>query len=519
MTQQTFTNPYIAGNPVVGEAMFFGRQDVFSWVRENLIGRHQDHVLVIHGERRTGKTSILYQMRHQMPETYLPVLIDLQGLSMDSLDNFMWELAYTIQRTLRREYGLDLPRLNRDTFLSNPRAQFEEGMLDQLGKQLGERHVLLMFDESHLLQEQVAKGDLEAQVFPFLSRLMQDYTFLNFVFVSGAKLATMQREFADLFQSALYREISFLGREDAIALIADPVADLVDYEIGALNRILALTSGQPYYIQLLCHALFARWANAQTATNQAASPSISSADIDAILPEATEACVANLRYVWDSSTAEEQIVLSALAECTAEEAVPCTRKEVESVLKKYRVPLGRNEITAALRSLAIRDVIPANEPYHFRIDFLRRWLQQRRQMPWTVEELSQEMANWAEIARERERTRPIFVRPAFWIVLAVILVLAGGTWGISRVIGERNTVATVTAIARETGIAATEVVSIQTATAVALADAQLAGEAAAVQATNDAIETATMSAIQTATAQPTPTATATNTPTPTNTPT
>ena len=130
MSARSLVNPYIAGNPVTGETMFFGREDVFTWVRENLIGKHQDHILVLHGERRTGKTSVLYQMGRYLPPEYLPVLIDLQGLSMDGFPEFIWELAYTLNRALRRDHGLDLPRLERDTFLAEPRAQFEEALLD-----------------------------------------------------------------------------------------------------------------------------------------------------------------------------------------------------------------------------------------------------------------------------------------------------------------------------------------------------------------------------------------------------
>lgn len=52
-------NPYIAGSPVTGTEMFFGRQDVFSFVKRNLIGQHRDTPVVLYGQRRTGKTSVL----------------------------------------------------------------------------------------------------------------------------------------------------------------------------------------------------------------------------------------------------------------------------------------------------------------------------------------------------------------------------------------------------------------------------------------------------------------------------
>lgn len=54
-----FVNPYIAGAPVAEASMFFGREDVFDWIENSLAGRYADHILVIHGQRRVGKTSVL----------------------------------------------------------------------------------------------------------------------------------------------------------------------------------------------------------------------------------------------------------------------------------------------------------------------------------------------------------------------------------------------------------------------------------------------------------------------------
>ena len=55
-------NPYIAGAPVTEASMFFGRQDVFDWIERSLAGKYVDHILVVHGQRRVGKTSVLKQI-------------------------------------------------------------------------------------------------------------------------------------------------------------------------------------------------------------------------------------------------------------------------------------------------------------------------------------------------------------------------------------------------------------------------------------------------------------------------
>ena len=78
----TMTNPYIFGAPVKTREMFFGREDVFNFLHHHLIGSYQDNVVMLYGQRRTGKTSILYQIRdaNRLGDGYTPILISLEGL-------------------------------------------------------------------------------------------------------------------------------------------------------------------------------------------------------------------------------------------------------------------------------------------------------------------------------------------------------------------------------------------------------------------------------------------------------
>ena len=166
-------NPYVVGSPVTHSAMFFGRQDVFDFVRQTLVGRHQDNAIVLYGQRRTGKTSVLYQMRNHLDPWYMPILIDLQGFSLNSLASFFLELATTIQRQLRRDWDVRLPRLEPAAFAENPLEQFQEGFLNNVWEAIGERHLLLMIDEVLRLEEQTQAGKLEPQVFDHIRSIMQ----------------------------------------------------------------------------------------------------------------------------------------------------------------------------------------------------------------------------------------------------------------------------------------------------------------------------------------------------------
>ena len=66
------TNPYVAGAPVTDQRMFFGREDVFSWIEQNIGGQFSDNMLVIHGQRRVGKTSVLKQLGNRLPDNLHP---------------------------------------------------------------------------------------------------------------------------------------------------------------------------------------------------------------------------------------------------------------------------------------------------------------------------------------------------------------------------------------------------------------------------------------------------------------
>ena len=80
-------NPYIVGNPIKTREMFFGREDDFGYVEKKIGSAKSNQVLVFCGERRSGKTSILFQiLGGRLGERFLPVLVDMQILSSQMSD-------------------------------------------------------------------------------------------------------------------------------------------------------------------------------------------------------------------------------------------------------------------------------------------------------------------------------------------------------------------------------------------------------------------------------------------------
>ena len=99
-------NPYIAGNPLTDTEMFYGRTDVFAFIRQTMIGLHRDQPIVLYGQRRTGKTSVLYQLHRHLDARYRCIFMDLHGLSLNGMGNFMLGIANSISQGLQRDYEI-----------------------------------------------------------------------------------------------------------------------------------------------------------------------------------------------------------------------------------------------------------------------------------------------------------------------------------------------------------------------------------------------------------------------------
>ncbi len=242
-------NPYIAGAPVTEQRMFFGRDDVFNWIQNSLTGQYADHILVIHGQRRVGKTSVFKQLGNRLPQKYLPVFFDLQGRTHTTLDRFLWGLAREIVRVLKQDRGIDFPLPDKQAFAADI-EYFEHRFLPDLKPALGATTLLLTFDEFDNLEESEIREELARPLIDYLRRLIGGGE-INFIFSigsSGRRLENMQAAYTEFFKTALYKKISFLDKEQTRRLIVRPVENVIEYDARAIARIYQIAGGHPYSV-------------------------------------------------------------------------------------------------------------------------------------------------------------------------------------------------------------------------------------------------------------------------------
>ncbi|HEX6739126.1 MAG TPA: ATP-binding protein, partial [Vicinamibacteria bacterium] len=249
-------NPYIAGAPVLAEDMFFGRQKLLARILNVL----HHNSLMITGERRIGKTTFLYHLKKALEADeasdyqFFPVFTDLQGVRED--DFFHSVMADVVD-------GLSLSPETSASLRFQPAAEagYEgrdfshdlQRVIEELKRRTSRRVKLaLLIDEVDVLNQ-------------FSERINQRLRGIFMKTFSEHLVAVMSgvgiRRIWTSEGSPWYNffdeiELTAFSREEAEALIREPVAGVFRYEPEAVETILALSQLKPYVIQKLCiHAV------------------------------------------------------------------------------------------------------------------------------------------------------------------------------------------------------------------------------------------------------------------------
>jgi len=370
-------NPYIVGNPVREENMFFGRQDDFDFIRKHLEHETAGVCLVICGERRSGKTSVLYQILNgRLGEGYFPTLIDFQLYgNVRDMDEFFQIMVRDIIESLRRR---DLATPEEDL-----PAGFRafEAILDFLIRTHPDRKILLLLDEYEIMENLVRQDILHPSVIGLLAGLLERHPALNYVLTGSTRLEDRDGAiWQHLIAKSIYRKISYLTQRDTCRLIEEPLAGLVYYEAGVPERIYRLTAGQPFFTQAICM-------NCVDHLNEVRRNVVNEADLDEVLEQMVENPLPQILYMWENFTPAEKLVLAVLADAVTAHNVPGEGPaEVMAHVAALQLPvtLDHETVMTTLENLCSREVLlKRGGDYHYRMDLLRIWVQ-REHSPWQI---------------------------------------------------------------------------------------------------------------------------------------
>jgi hypothetical protein len=377
-------NPYATGKPLrAGSPVFFGREDIFAFIRENLGGTAGENVLVLVAERRMGETSILRQLELRLGEAILPVFVDCQGVGMEpGMANLLYDISLEMQRVLTKNgVKLEVPPVA--DFEARPTHAVERQVLSDTLAELGDRTLLFLFDEFEELEARVRTGDLEEKVFSYLRHLMQHREGVGFIFAGTHRLENLTANcWSTLFNVALYKRVGLLNEEAARRLIRQPVSDYgLVYDDLALDKMLKATAGHPYFLQLLCHTLV-------NIHNRERINYATVGDVNRALEETLGLGEAHLAFLWERATRRERAILAGLAQLVSAGEVG-TAGAVASLLADYGLETDPAEVARAMQGLEAQDLLQSRGQetagYEFQIDLVRLWIEQSKSLTRAVQ--------------------------------------------------------------------------------------------------------------------------------------
>lgn len=257
--------PYAEGGPVPVDdpEMFVGRKNLLDQLEASLSGAPGSKCIVIFGQKRAGKSSLLEHLRQRLAarQNCVPVQFSLYELG-PTLDeaSFYYKVLHAINEALEDAPGgsfvsreFVLPTL--DDIKQHPTIHFHESMrrlMRSVRQHAAEDQVriVLLIDEFTEIYKQIQK-----QVIPegFMRawKAVVENRYFDSVLVGQDVLPAFKASFPNEFGVTEDVRVTYLTEPNARRLIEVPVG-AERYAGNAVARTLGLTAGSPFYTMMLC---------------------------------------------------------------------------------------------------------------------------------------------------------------------------------------------------------------------------------------------------------------------------
>lgn len=255
------------GKPVEDPSMFFGRTELIDDIYDTINNGSEGASFVVYGQQRSGKTSVLKQLKSKFADDCLTVELSLGGVDLSSL----WQYTYYVQGRVKDaldDCGVSIDSLpSRSEVQEDPRGAFFE-LIKQAKRVLPiERfkraRIVLLIDEFTYIDSPSVSDGVRLDFLRFWKALLQANQF-SAVIAAQNTWPALRRSFPNQLAVSKEVQISFLEPVQAQALMSDPIRYLGKSRFlgGTVERVFQLTGGSPYFIQQFCFELV-RYMNAR----------------------------------------------------------------------------------------------------------------------------------------------------------------------------------------------------------------------------------------------------------------
>ena len=279
---QEIHNPYATyaqGTAVTEETMFYGRDQMLKNIISAIKQPAAPRSFVIYGQKRVGKSSLLYHLENKMNFPFIPVSFSIGDISNNlSIASFLSRIIQKLEETFADMEDKGFPAMpiegpSIESVQNNPELQFQDYMMKiqrflTRDSQYKEARIILLIDEFSYIYSGIQKGNVPDTFMKFWKALLEK-NYFGSILVGQDVMPKFIAAFSNEFQVANPIRVSYLESDEAEKLIVDPIripeTKESRYRGSAIKKLLELTAGNPYYIQIFCDRLV-QYMNRKSAT-------------------------------------------------------------------------------------------------------------------------------------------------------------------------------------------------------------------------------------------------------------
>jgi hypothetical protein len=234
---------------------------------------------MIYGQYRSGKSSIMHHLKVQLEQERDILVVDLKNIgsiidessSVPFIYQILWNILQPFQIAIRDRVDNGFTPLNISfpndlEFYKNPsplsffKTIFTEYMYQaKRSENWSNVRIILLIDEFSYIYGKIVEGRIPETFMINWKALLQE-NYFNVIIAGQDVMPKFKKRFHNEFGTMHPEQVSYLKDEDAIKLIDEPIRiggrqGESRYREQAIKRILDLTYGSPFYIQIFCSKL------------------------------------------------------------------------------------------------------------------------------------------------------------------------------------------------------------------------------------------------------------------------
>lgn len=250
------SNPYSPG--VAKGQRFYGRKLECERIMTYLCDQSQNHAVLLWGQKRIGKTSLVVRLQEQAQGRFLPAYIDMQAMKDGTSTQFLHLLMNRISLALRENdvsQEITAPTFNR---LKRDPSGYFDTYLSQVERVVNHYPLVIILDEFQCLYDLHEETVTRDAIFSRLRSQSLHGHGVHLVLSGGGLLSKLLEHtgIASLFNITHDEKLATLEREAAHKLIKDGLTKMGSIADTATELLFFVTAGHPYYLQLLCSHVY-----------------------------------------------------------------------------------------------------------------------------------------------------------------------------------------------------------------------------------------------------------------------